>query len=179
MPRQVFQLKLPVSKKPDEFLDKSDGGVLSSYFMELSAVYTELHTIETETCQKGDKSPRVGSHSYLAIKHLRWTTVATVHGKNLNIPESPGVYGYAEVKRVQGLPVEVRWMYIGKARNLRRRISNGHDARYEKNLRLRSWLSRSRGDVELWFAHVDESDLDRIERSLIVDIQPVFNSNLK
>lgn len=146
--------------------------------MELSTVYAELDTSEPETYRKGDKSRKVGSPR-LAIKHLRWTTLATVHGKNLNIPEAPGVYGYAEVRRVQGLPVEVRWMYIGKARNLRRRISNGHDARYEKNPRLRSWLGRCRGDVELWFARVDETDLDRVERSLIVDIQPIFNSNLK
>lgn len=125
------------------------------------------------------KPPIAGDRSSGTAMKLQWSTVATVHGKNLNIPESSGVYGYAEVTRVHGLPVAVRWVYIGKGLNLRRRISNGHDLRYERNVHLRNWLRRSNRNVELWFARVDEQDLDRVERSLVRDIQPEFNTNLK
>lgn len=142
--------------------------------MELSTVYAE---------QNKDVSPtsgvEAGSRHHGASQKLQWTTLATVHGKNLNIPEASGVYAYAEVTRVQGLPVSVRWVYIGKACNLRNRISNGHDRRFEKNALLRAWLGRSRQNVELWFARVAEADLDVVERSLIASIRPEFNTNLK
>jgi excinuclease UvrABC nuclease subunit len=149
--------------------------------VELSTVYSELNINVTD----GESKPSVGQslmadrRSPGAVQKLQWSTVATVHGKNLNIPEASGVYGYAEVTRVQGLPVVVRWVYIGKGLNLRRRISNGHDPRYEKNIRLRNWLRRSGRNLELWFARVDARELDIVERSLVRDIQPEFNINLK
>jgi hypothetical protein len=149
--------------------------------VELSTVYSELSTdlMAMGSTPDVSKPSMAGDRSPGAAMKLQWSTVATVHGRNLNIPESSGVYGYAEVTRVQGLPVAVRWVYIGKGLNLRRRISNGHDHRYERNVRLRNWLRRSNRNVELWFARVDAQDLDRVERSLVRDIQPEFNTNLK
>lgn len=149
--------------------------------MEQSTVYAELDNRHLETPERrvGDACQGDERNRRCLPQKLRWSTIGTVHGKNLNIPESPGVYGYAEVTRVQGLPVSVRWIYIGKATNLRRRISNGHDYRYEKNPRLRAWIGRNPRNAELWFACVEASDVDGVERSLIADIQPEFNINLK
>lgn len=149
--------------------------------MELSTVFTELDSpgVVATAAQIGAGYRGKEQRQACTSPKLRWSTVGTVHGKNLNIPEAAGVYGYAEVTRVQGLPVSVRWVYIGKATNLRRRISNGHDYRYEKNSRLRAWIGRNHRNAELWFACLAETDLDRVERSLIADIQPEFNSNLK
>lgn len=149
--------------------------------MERSTVYTELDNQQLATSQPqvGAAYPGDERERTCPPQKLRWSTLGTVHGKNLNIPESPGVYGYAEVTRVQGLPVSVRWVYVGKAVNLRRRISNGHDYRYEKNPRLRAWIGRNPRNAELWFACVEASDVDGVERSLIADIQPEFNINLK
>ena len=155
--------------------------VLCSFPVELSTVCSELNinVAGSESLPPVGQSQIADRCTQGTVPKLQWSTVATVHGKNLNIPETPGVYGYAEVTRVQGLPVAVRWVYIGKGLNLRRRISNGHDPRYEKNIRLRNWLRRSNRNVELWFARVDAQDLDIVERSLVRDIQPEFNTNLK
>ena len=114
-----------------------------------------------------------------ALPPLKWTAVATTHGKNTCIPEASGVYAYGEITRVAGLPVSTKWVYVGKAINLRQRIGNGHDARWERNDALREWLSAGKTAVELWFAQVPREELDRVERRLVGAAQPVFNRNLK
>jgi excinuclease UvrABC nuclease subunit len=115
----------------------------------------------------------------LPPKPIAWTSVPTVHGKNHNIPATSGIYAYGEVERIGGLPVRTRWVYIGKSRNLRTRIGNGHDPRRECNADLRVWLKRAKKDVELWFASVPEDELDAVERDFIRNVQPEFNIKLK
>lgn len=110
---------------------------------------------------------------------LKWKAVCGAHGKNANLPTHSGIYAYAEVRRIAGLVVSTEWVYIGQSRNLKQRISQGHDLRYEKNEDLRFWLKRNFENVELWFAHVDEAQLDEVERELVGAIQPRFNKLLK
>jgi len=110
---------------------------------------------------------------------LKWTAVGTTHGKNTCIPETSGVYAYGEITRVAGLPVTTKWVYVGKAVNLRQRIGNGHDARWERNDALRAWLTAGKTAVELWFAQVPRDELNRVERWLVGAAQPLFNRNLK
>jgi excinuclease UvrABC nuclease subunit len=110
---------------------------------------------------------------------LKWRAVCGGHGKNVNIPTHSGIYAYAEVERHCGLVVSTRWMYIGQSRNLKQRISQGHDSRYERNEELRVWLKRNYENVELWFAHVNEEQLDEVERQLVGRIKPLFNKKLK
>jgi len=110
---------------------------------------------------------------------LRWTVCGGIHGKRQRIPAVPGIYAYAEVTRVAGLPVSMTWVYIGQSINLQQRILNGHDVRFEKNNRLRAWMRRTRCDAELWFAPVDAADLDVVERDLVAAIKPAFNSHHK
>jgi excinuclease UvrABC nuclease subunit len=110
---------------------------------------------------------------------LSWVSIGSVHGKSHSIPSCPGIYAYGEVERVGGLPVQTRWVYIGQSRNLAKRISVGHDARRESNEALRTWFRKARKDVELWFAPVPLSDLDKVERALIQQVQPDFNKKHK
>lgn len=110
---------------------------------------------------------------------LRWTVCGGIHGKRQRIPAVSGIYAYAEVTRVAGLPVSTTWVYIGQSINLQQRILNGHDVRFEKNNRLRAWMRRTRCDAELWFAPVDAHDLDAVERDLVAAIKPAFNSHHK
>jgi excinuclease UvrABC nuclease subunit len=110
---------------------------------------------------------------------LKWNAVCGAHGKNANIPAHSGIYAYAEVERLCGLIVSTRWVYIGQSRNLKQRISQGHDSRYERNEELRAWLKRNYANVELWFAHVEEGQLDEVERQLVGTIKPRFNKKLK
>lgn len=113
------------------------------------------------------------------LPNLIWTSVRTVHGKSINIPSESGIYAYGEVRRVGGLPVETTWVYIGKSKNLKTRISSGHDHRRESNRQLKHWITRTKDGVELWFAPVAEAHLDRVESHLVSTIKPSFNVNLK
>jgi excinuclease UvrABC nuclease subunit len=110
---------------------------------------------------------------------LAWTVLPNIHGKNFNIPTVSGIYAYAEVRRAFGLPVSVTWKYVGKSKNLKQRISNGHDVRNEANPRLRCWLNRHPAHAELWFAPVPEGELDAVESQLVRTAQPDFNIRLR
>lgn len=125
------------------------------------------------------KTKAVKAKALSGLPRLVWTPVRTVHGKSNNIPESSGIYAYGEVIRIGGLPVQTRWVYVGKSKNLRTRIGFGHDARRETNTELKSWLKKSKINVELWFAPVAQDELDSVEKQMIFEIQPDFNRNLK
>jgi excinuclease UvrABC nuclease subunit len=116
------------------------------------------------------------------MKHnlLNWNVLSTTHGKNHALPTHSGIYAYAEIRRVNGLPVSCNWIYVGKSLNLRRRITKGHDYRYETNLQLRDWLKGlKKQDVELWFCQVQPEDLDTVELQLVSAIKPKYNKQLK
>lgn len=110
---------------------------------------------------------------------LSWTVIPNIHGKNPNIPAQSGIYAYAEVTRQFGMPIAIHWKYIGKSKNLRQRISNGHDVRNEANAELRRWMNRHPARAELWFAPVPEPDLNRVEAQLVRSAQPHFNIRLR
>ena len=106
---------------------------------------------------------------------LNWQQVGTIHGAGDFVPSGSGIYAYASVIRIAGLPVLIEWKYIGKSKNLRNRIGTGHDVRNEQNDGLRSWLRRCNRNSELWFCRVSEDDLDHVEQGLIAQVQPEFN----
>jgi excinuclease UvrABC nuclease subunit len=106
---------------------------------------------------------------------LNWQQVGTIHGAGDFLPAGSGIYAYALVRRIAGLPVHIEWKYIGKSKNLRTRIGNGHDVRYEQNDGLRSWLRRCNPNSELWFCRVNEAELDHVEQGLIAQVQPEYN----
>ena len=111
--------------------------------------------------------------------YFKWNVLSTTHGKSDALPTYSGIYAYAEISRVNGLPVSCNWIYIGQSLNIRRRISQGHDYRYETNHELRDWLKRPKKDVELWFCHVQPEDLDTVELQLVSEINPTYNKQLK
>lgn len=112
-------------------------------------------------------------------RKLGWTQLPTSHGKCGNVRQESGIYSYGEVTRVDGLPIAVEWVYIGKSINLKKRIEQGHDAHREINPELWRWMGQPKKNRELWFAYVEIDNLDTVERSLISEIKPKFNRNLK
>ena len=92
---------------------------------------------------------------------------------------STSVYSYGEVTRVDGVPVAIEWVYIGKSINLKKRIEQGHDSHRESNPELWRWMGQLKRNRELWFAYVEIDNLDTVERLLISEIKPKFNRNLK
>lgn len=146
------------------------------------------------TCNGLDKTNNVGSETAWIVgsgsrgrhaihvpvrRALSWTVLPNIHGKNFNIPPVSGIYAYAEVRRDFGLPISVTWKYIGRSKNLKQRISNGHDVRNEANPGLRCWLNRHPAHAELWFAAVPEPELGDVETQLVRTAQPEYNVRLR
>jgi excinuclease UvrABC nuclease subunit len=111
-----------------------------------------------------------------SIIKLDWKSGLGVSGKSLRIPTRSGIYAYGIIRRCQGLPISVEWLYVGKAKNLRRRIAS-HDPRYETNPDLQEWLRCPPGGAELWVAEVDPTNLDQVEQQMIRAVNPTFNRN--
>ena len=58
------------------------------------------------------------------IEGRRWVRLPTARAGSGAAPSLPGIYVYGEVFGVLGLPVELRWMYVGRSGDLRRRFSD-------------------------------------------------------
>lgn len=84
------------------------------------------------------------------------------------------MYAYADATRLYGLPVHYDWVYIGKARNLRQRLSQHHPLN-EANPDLRDWAVKATAQVEIWVALVPATELDEVERTLIREVNPRYN----
>lgn len=119
-------------------------------------------------------------HGYIVVMQstqkvkLQWVTGLAVTGKSSQIPTRSGVYAYGIVRHSAGLVADIQWVYIGKANNLRQRITT-HDCRYESNPDLQQWLRNPPANAELWFAEVSTQNVDAVEQQLIGDINPRFN----
>lgn len=86
--------------------------------------------------------------------------------KNKNIPEKPGVYLFKSGKKI---------LYIGKAKNLKKRV--GQYFQKKNQLMIENLLSQS-DDIECIVTE-DEKDALHLEYNLIHTYQPSFNVRLK
>src|SRR4051794_5424960 len=89
--------------------------------------------------------------------------------KARKLPKTPGVY---LLKDAQG-----RVVYIGKAKNLRSRVSSYFQKMAADDPRIRDWIGEV---VDVDFLAAD-SEVDALlaEARLIKDIQPKYNADLK
>lgn len=107
------------------------------------------------------------------MRSLRWSRVLNGADAAQSAPPSPGVYAYAEAGLVHGLPLGLEWVYIGKSKDLRSRLSQ-HAIHRERYAELRLWLKRASAR-ETWFAAVPLENLDQVERDLITKLDPRLN----
>lgn len=103
-----------------------------------------------------------------------WRASRSVAGAALLAAQTAGVYAIGKVDRLHGLPVRAEWAYVGRTESLRRRLLE-HLPTVEDNPGLRAWLRRNRGKLEVWLLAADSSVSRRLERTLIKEIQPLFN----
>lgn len=111
-----------------------------------------------------------------SLKKLSWQSVRSIALAHRVVPDVPGVYAFSETTELHGLVVTLDWVYVGQAASLPARLAH-HRARTEANRRLRDWLHRP-GDRMLWYAPVDSTLLNQVERDLIASLHPRFNRTL-
>jgi len=86
-----------------------------------------------------------------------------------SLPDSPGIYKYTDAEGVL--------MYIGKAENLKKRVSSYFTKTHHENRKTAVMVGKI---VDIQFTLVDsEIDALLLENSLIKKYQPRFNINLK
>lgn len=105
-----------------------------------------------------------------------WIQALPVSGDSKAIPKRSGLYAYGVVKRCNGLPVSINWVYVGKAKNLRQR-TRSHSPVNEVNPDLQVWLRTPPQGAELWVVEVDAKSLNESEQDLIRCVDPSFNRN--
>jgi excinuclease UvrABC nuclease subunit len=101
----------------------------------------------------------------------KWKT-APYHAKVADaLPSSSGIYVLAVTRRVDGFPVSVQPLYVGKSMNLRRRTIE-HQHPLEPNPGLNGLGEEA---VEIWWQSVKPEELAQREAQLIRSLQPSAN----
>ncbi len=108
--------------------------------------------------------------------HKKWTNIKFSDSLALLVPKASGIYAIVEVNRVYGLPTGYRVLYIGKTKNLRRRLLDHVDRRKEHNEELYNLNNREKW--EYWFIDVPLRKLDIVEKEFIKTIKPKTNKIL-
>ncbi|HEV2800555.1 MAG TPA: GIY-YIG nuclease family protein [Pyrinomonadaceae bacterium] len=90
------------------------------------------------------------------------------------VPPMAGVYAYAEVTSVAGLPVAIEWVYVGKTNNLRRRLAE-HEPLSETHPELRQWFLARHPNAEVWYTVAKFESVAELERRLIREARPRLN----
>lgn len=94
---------------------------------------------------------------------------------NSHVPAALGLYAIEYFSAIQGLTVGTEIVYVGQARNLRRRLSQ-HNAWIEVNPGLEEFIRRKRSNIRIWYTtELFRDELDPHERELIRTIKPRFN----
>ena len=105
--------------------------------------------------------------------HINWINEKFIRHFAYRIPKLAGVYAIADVNRVLGLPTEIDLLYIGKAKNLRRRFLDHIDPRREHNKGL--LLKKATHDIEFWFSEQSVNKIENLEKHLIQESNPSEN----
>ena len=109
----------------------------------------------------------------LSKTKLRWTRVVFAGGHRLHVPDAPGIYSIGRATDSHGLVYELDIQYIGKTMNLRRRFQEHLDPFSNHPKKFGQWPVEHGWVFE--YARASGSELDKLERSMIQDIEPAEN----
>ena len=103
----------------------------------------------------------------------RWQSNRVSQSAAFEIPTDSGVYVLMENKRINGLPIDNRVLYVGKSINLRRRFLDYSNPRKVHNELVGERLFH--GNIEFWCTRVAPENLDNIERTFINEFKAPMN----
>ena len=103
----------------------------------------------------------------------KWSETNLERIEEKSIPATSGVYVIKQVERIMGLPISHEIIYVGKSNNLQRRFKEHCDPRTEHNAQLfnASWEN----DLEFWYAEIAREKINKVERELIKNLEPITN----
>lgn len=81
------------------------------------------------------------------------------------IPRKPGVYAIVDIVRALNLPIQVKVLYVGKAKSLRQRFIDHTDPTREHSKAL---LRLPKTDtLEYWYIELPAKNIAKVEKQLI------------
>lgn len=102
-----------------------------------------------------------------------WRSVSfSRHGRE-SVPENPGVYVILRVTRVMGLPMQSEPIYIGKSKNLRKRMGSHLDPATAHNEHVGAVNDRE--SLEFWCNLMPQEQITAAEIALIQIVNPRAN----
>lgn len=113
----------------------------------------------------------------LAGNDHRWASVRLPGAPLSNVPPVAGVYVITDVLEVAALRMRVEPIYVGRSRNLRRRLSSHlnpwrvHNASLSRRLNAGPRYSK----FEFWFKILEPSEISESEKELIRALTPEAN----
>ncbi|MBY6197369.1 GIY-YIG nuclease family protein [Vibrio hangzhouensis] len=104
---------------------------------------------------------------------FRWESSNLKQSSSANLPTNSGVYVLVESRKVHGLSIDRKVLYVGKTKNLRRRFTDYSNPRKVHNELVGERLFL--GNVEFWCTQVHVDNLDGVERKFIHDFEAPMN----
>jgi excinuclease UvrABC nuclease subunit len=108
-----------------------------------------------------------------AHANISWKNTGFFKSMASNVPLDSGVYVITDTNRVMGLPTNIDILYVGKAKNLRRRFLDHVDPWREHNKGLLTINKTS--SLEFWFSEFPSEKIDQLEKDLIKESKPSQN----
>lgn len=107
----------------------------------------------------------------------RWASVRLPGSALSNVPPVAGVYVITDVLEVAELRMRVEPIYVGKSRNLRRRLGSHLDPWRIHNASLSRRLTAGprNSKFEFWFKVLEPEEIDESEKELIRALSPETN----
>lgn len=95
---------------------------------------------------------------------------------NAGIPAAKGIYILTHLTTFEGFPVQWECVYVGRSKNLRRRLDE-HTLRTEVHPRLRRYIARHHDTMWIWYtSQLMSHSLEDLEESIIKHLRPRFNA---
>ncbi len=102
-----------------------------------------------------------------------WRSVSYSRHGRVSVPESSGVYAILRVNRVMGLPMQAEPIYIGKTKNLRKRMGSHLDPATAHNEHVGAVNDRE--TLEFWCNLMPQEQITAAEKNLIQVVNPRAN----
>lgn len=92
------------------------------------------------------------------------------------VPPIPGIYVLSQLHATEGLPTSWNHIYVGQAKQLRRRLDQ-HTLRTEVHPELHRFMEVYHSSLWVWYTtDVDRDALNDLEIVLIKRLRPKFNT---
>ena len=111
--------------------------------------------------------------------HLRWHNVELDDKGKSNVPDTTGVYSLVIQPGIAKHPGCSYLMYVGKAKDLRKRFGDYLSRERTKRPKVVRLLEMYRGHIRFFYSTVDIETLDNTEEELINAFIPPCNSRFK